>query len=227
MRSTPFDLVFGELAEARFPAVRAALEAGGWDARDRDAFLMLPDVVSLVRELRPEEGVGEAIDQLVALLHHAFLFWQAGAPTLTLGLEATERLLRPDGPAPEVASREVPPAFYLQLAQRKVWARLFPEQPAEPMDGCFVDHTPEAALRVLGVFGIRPERIGFSVVEAEGPRAALERENATPLFTPTLPGGADAGLFEVTGPEELVELGWRGRDAAAAAGSPAGIPEQG
>jgi hypothetical protein len=84
------------------------------------------------------------------------------------------------------------------------------------MDGYFVHNLPGSAeLRVLGVFGIRPERAGFSVVEVTGPRpSALARLDGTDLFAPILPGGAAAKLFSVAGEEELLELGWRTRDVA-------------
>jgi hypothetical protein len=65
-------------------------------------------------------------------------------------------------------------------------------------------------LRVLGVFGVHPDREGFSVVEAAGKRpTALARQDGTPLFSPTLPGGAAARLLSLTGEEELLDLGWR------------------
>jgi hypothetical protein len=219
MRVTPFELVFGQLAESRFPAIKERLRESEWDATDRDAFLMMPEVVTLVRELRPEEGMGEAIDQLVALLHHAYLFWLAGAPILTLEREATDALVGGAGArsGPDDASAE-PASFYCQLAPRRIWAQLFPEQPAEPMDGCFISHRGADQLRVLGVFGMHPERVGFSVAEAGGPRLPLEREDHTPLFAPAIPGGAEAGLHQVTGSEELVELGWRAVDLAQHAG---------
>jgi hypothetical protein len=84
-RPTPFDLVFAHTAETVFPVVRAALERAGHDPTDRDAFLMVPEVVSLLHDLRPEEGIGEGMDQLVALAHHAYLLWTAGALTPDLG----------------------------------------------------------------------------------------------------------------------------------------------
>lgn len=220
MRLTPFEMVFGQMAENRFPAVRERLGENGWDPTDRDAFLMVPEVVTLVRELRPDEGMGEAIDQLVALLHHAYLFWLAGAPILSLERESTETLL--DHPASDTGEDSdpatQPSSFYCQLAPRLLWARLFPEEAAEPMDGCFVSHLGADQLRVLGVFGMHSERMGFSVAEAAGARKPLAREDHSPLFAPTLPGGAAAGLYEVTGAEELIELGWRAVDAARSAG---------
>ena len=99
-RPTPFDLVFAQIAETVFPTIRAALERGGSDAADRDAFLLVPEVVSLLHDLRPEEGLGEGMDQLVALVHHAYLLWDAGALTLPLAAgsprrHARRRRLRP------------------------------------------------------------------------------------------------------------------------------------
>jgi hypothetical protein len=212
-RPTPFDLVFANTAETVFPRIRAALERGGHDPADRDAFLMVPEVVSLLHDLRPEEGLGEGMDQLVALVHHAFLLWDAGALTLPLSAERLIALL--DAPTPNSPSPAEPPrAYYAQLHDRQVWARVVDDLPAEPMDGCFV-HTSGSELRVLGIFGIRPEREGFSAVETAGPRPrALERPDGSRLFSPVLPGGQSAGLFSIVGGEELLELGWRTRALA-------------
>ena len=97
------------------------------------------------------------------------------------------------------------------MPQHRIWAEVIPGHPSEPLDGCFVHSTPDgAALRVLGVFGIHPERVGFSVVEAVGPKPlALVRADGTELFAPALTGGQAAGLFSITGEEELLDLGWR------------------
>jgi hypothetical protein len=218
-RPTPFDLVFASTAETVFPRIRAALERGGYDPADRDAFLLVPEVVSLLHDLRPEEGLGEGMDQLVALVHHAFLLWDAGVLTLPLSSERLTALL--DGSAPDSPSPTEPPrAYYAQLQDRQVWARVVDDLPAEPMDGCFV-HSTGSELRVLGIFGIRPEREGFSAVETAGPRPlALERPDGTRLFSPVLPGGQQAGLFSIVGGEELLELGWRTRALANALSAP-------
>jgi hypothetical protein len=78
------------------------------------------------------------------------------------------------------------------------------------LDGIFISQVPGGDLRVLGIFGLRPERAGFSAVEATGRRAdGLAREDGSPLFDPTLPGGAAAGLRSIVGEAELLELGWR------------------
>jgi len=212
-RPTPFDLVFAHTAETVFPAIRSALEHGGHDPANRDAFLMVPEVVSLLRDLRPEEGLGEGMDQLVALVHHAYLVWDAGVLTLPLPANRVTALLESAAlPSPDLA--EPPRAYYAQLLDRQVWARVIDGEAAEPMDGCFV-HAADGALRVLGIFGLRPDRGGFSAVETMGPRPhGLERPDGTPMFSPVLAGGRAAGLYSLLGAEELLELGWRTRALA-------------
>ena len=207
-RLTPFDLVFQQIAEETFPKIRSALQEAGYDPRDRDRFLMVREVVTLLRDLRPDEGLGEGIDQLAALIHHAYLFWEAGQPKVELSLERLTGLLA-GSPAGEEG--DAPPAFYVHVPERRVWAQVIPGQPHEPLDGCFVHSAQDpGVVRVLGIFGIHPDREGFSVVETAGPRpAALARQDGTALFAPTLPGGAAARLFSLTGEEELLDLGWR------------------
>jgi hypothetical protein len=217
-RATPFELVFQRAAESSFPRIAASLAAGGHDPADRDAFLMDREVITLLRDLRPDEGLGEAMDQMVALVHHAYLTWAAGGVTIPIGRETAEELLGPVSPDGS-DSRDVPP-YYAQFPERMIWARVIEGEAPEPLDGVFVSRDPQVLLRVLGIFGLRPDRPGFSAVEAAGPRAArLTREDGTPLFAPTLPGAAAAGLRSITGEEELLELGWRTQGLAGAAGS--------
>jgi len=213
-RTSPFDLVFAGLAEERFPRISAALQTGGRDPADRDAFLMEREAVLLLRELRPDGGLGEGIDQLAALLHHAYLFWSAGQHVVTLDEEDLAEVL---GPAEGAESGDGPGAFYAGYPPRRVWAELMGGEPPEPLDGCFLHTAGPDDLRVLGVFGLRPERFGFSVVEASGPRPdTLARPDGSQLFAPTLAGGAAAGLHSISGGEELLELGWRIRRLASA-----------
>ena len=207
MRPSPFDLVFREFAEGVFPRIRSALAHAGHDPRDRDRFLMVREVVTLLRELRPEEGMGEGIDQLAALVHHAYLFWDSGEHNLEVTLERLPWLMG----APDVSgAADSAAAYYVAMPMHRIWAEVIAGQPPEPLDGCFVDVGHEASLRVLGIFGIHPERQGFTVVEATGERPLLlGRADGSDLFAPTLPGGKAAGLFSLTGEEELLELGWR------------------
>ncbi len=203
--------MFAPIADERFPAIRAALEATHQDPRDRDAFLLAREALVLLRELRPEEGIGEGIDQLAALLHHAYLYWDAGEPVRTLTAEELGDLL---DHAPRAPSPDVPAAAYVQLPERRVWARPVEDAAFEPLDGWFAHLAPgNQELRTLAVFGLHPDRMGFTVVEAVGPRTpGLVRADGSPLFAPTLPGAATAGLSSITGAEELLELAWRARD---------------
>jgi hypothetical protein len=210
-RPTPFDLVFGDVSAQIFPDIRSALSRSGTEPRDRDGFLMLREAVTLLRELRPDEGLGEGIDQLAALVHHAYLFWSAGCPAVELPAEHLDDLL---GAGPLSAeAHEGPLAYYIGVPERRIWAQAVPGSPHEPLDGCFVHAAPDGtSLRVLGVFGLHRERPGFTVVEVAGPRSVgLSRPDGSELFSPTLPGGAAARLFSLAGGEELLELGWRTR----------------
>lgn len=220
MRPTPFDLVFRQAAEEVFPKIRQALKQADRDSRDRDQFLMLRDVVTLLHELRPDEGLGEGIDQLAALLHHVYLFWEAEEPVVEVASDSLTSLL--GTPATDLEGDV--PAYYAVFPEHRIWAQVIPEHPPEPLDGCFVHSAPHlAGLRVLGVFGIHPERQGFSVVETAGGRPlSLVRSDGTELFAPTLTGGRAAGLFSITGEEELLLLGWLTRNLTAHTGAEAG-----
>jgi hypothetical protein len=217
-RATPFDLVFQPAAATSFPRIAASLASAGLDPADRDAFLMDREVITLLRDLRPDEGLGEAMDQMVALVHHAYLTWAAGGVTIPIGRETAEELL--DQVLPDCDDPTDLAAYYAQFPERMIWARVIEDDAPEPLDGVFVSRDPLGLLRVLGIFGLRPDRPGFSAVEATGPRAArLTREDGTALFAPTLPGAAAAGLRSITGEEELLELGWRTQGPAAAVAS--------
>ena len=172
---------------------------------------MLREVVTLLRELRPDEGLGEGIDQLAALVHHGYLFWTSGCPTAAVPDEHLGTLLGTS--AEHYDHYQDPLAYYVQLPERRIWGETVDGEAPEPMDGYFVHTTPDGvSLRVLGVFGVRPERGGFTVVEVVGVRPpALVRGDGSALFSPALPGGAAAGLFSLVGAEELLELGWRTR----------------
>jgi hypothetical protein len=214
VRATPFDLVFESAALTSFPAIRTALAASGQDPRDRDAFLMVREVVMLLRELRPEGGLGEGIDHLAALIHHSYLFWEAGSRVAEWPLHLLPALLEPTRSSEPVAVDPSP--FYTQLPEHRVWAQVVPGEPPEPLDGFFQYGEPQQGIRrVLGVLGIHAERPGFSVVEAAGPRPQhLLREDHSPLFSSTLPGGSAAGLYSIVGEEELLELGARSSQPA-------------
>jgi hypothetical protein len=205
-RPTPFDLVFDPIAEDRFPAIRDALAATGHDPRDRDAFLMQKPSVSLVREFRPGDGLGEGMDQLVALVHHAYLFWAGGQRVRSIDRAGLDLMLATDLP-PDLHDDAL--AWFLQLPERRMWAQALEDSAHEPLDGIFVHHSTSGGLRVLGVLGVHAERDGFTVVEAVGSHAPGNSREGSAPFSSVLPGGEAAGLYSVAGTNELIELGWR------------------
>jgi hypothetical protein len=170
---------------------------------------MVRETLLLLRELRPDEGLGEGIDQLTALVHHAYLYWDSGSVTLEVSSDQLHQLV--SQPSSQQAGDIGPRAAYLQLPERVIWAQVVPGQAPEPLDGFFHYASLEPGqLRMLGVFGIYLDRQGFSVVEVAGSRPSpLIRPDGSPLFSSTLPGGAAAGLYSLVGEEELLELGWR------------------
>jgi len=206
-RPTPFDLIFGELAEDRFPQIQASLERVGQAGGDRDRFLLNQEVVTFLRDLRPDQGMGHAIDQLVALVHQAYLLWDSGRWTFRISPDRARAILSGEPVVVEGAGDSTP--YYLQWPARMLWAQVTADEPHEPLDGWFVAPAGET-IRVLGVFGLHPDRMGFTVVEVDGERpGALAREDGTPLFASVLPAGDEAGLHSLVGTEELLELAWR------------------
>ena len=211
-RPTPFDLVFDVMAVDRFPTVRASLSEASVDPANRDAFLLDRHVVQVLRDIVPDEGVGEAVDQHVALLHNAYLFWHGGQRIIRPTRQETEALLTGS------MSNGSPPGIdtvYVQFPERTIWAQINEGAPHEPLDGVFVTRKEGEEFRVLGVFGMHPDRVGFSVAEVGGKRLDTNiRKDGAPLFAPILPGGAAANLFSVDGAQELIELGARASDLA-------------
>ncbi len=207
-RPTPFALVFGPLAVERFPILRDGLASAGRDPRHRDEFLLVEAVAELLRELRPDEGLGPSISALVGLLHAAYLYWLDGEQHVVVGDHLLDRVLSPtDGVG--TVNVTTGPSRYFQLPPLRVWGVPAEAAPAEPLDGWFA-LPQERSLSVLAVFGLHPGRDGLTAVEVAGPRSEfLLREDGTSLFAPTLPGGGAAGLASVLGQEELLELAWR------------------
>jgi len=207
-RPTPFSLVFGGLAAERFPALRQAIAHAGRDSRDRDAFLLVREVNEMMQELRPDEGFGEGVRAMAALIHASYLFWLDGERVVALDDPALTRLLvvRPDDRA---ADSKKPTTAYVQLPSLRVWGIPVDDAAPEPLDGWFA--TPrEDALSVVAVFGLHPGREGMTVAEVTGiaPRG-LRRADGSALFAPTLAGGEAARLASIQGEEELLELAWR------------------
>ncbi len=209
-RPTPFALVFGALAGDRFPGLRSGLQAAGSDPRDRDSFLLVREVAELLHELRPDAGVGTGVETLVAFLHYAYLFWMSGEPVQVVSETILVELLSlPTSRPSDLPTFRPSDVRYVQLPALRVWATPLAGQPAEPLDGWFAARSNDR-LALLAVLGLSPAREGLTAVELAGSRpAALERLDGSPLFSPTLAGGAAAGLASLVGEEELLELAWR------------------
>jgi hypothetical protein len=222
MRPTPFGLVFAELSRDRFPAIAERLAAAEASSADRDRFVLLEPVGRLLREMMPAEaaGGGDALEAYVRLLHHAYRHWTAGGWVYRIGQAALERAAAGGGGA--ITSHLPRPAVYLQLPALQVWGTPTADgasgAAAEPLDGMFVTETDEpGAIAVLGVFGLREGRPGFSAVSVEGRAdaddpsadesvlAAARADGAAP-FTPTLAGGDRAGILSVANAGELLLL---------------------
>ena len=213
-RPHPFELLFGEFRAERFPAIRAALG----EEHDVNRFVLVAPALELLRELRPDEGLGEGVDDFVALVHAAYLFWRDGEVTVVMDEAETRRLPRPESVegSPNPSRGPVRGSFdhlrtrYLQIAPHIIWGRLDPESSFEPLDGWFEIRFDEATLRVVACFGVHIHRPGVSVVAVQGPMPLIEhRDDAAPLFAPTMPGGDAAHLFAVNTSEELLLLSWR------------------
>lgn len=214
-RPTPYDLVIAPWADERFTPVRQALADLEVDPWDRDAFLMAKPVVELVHALRPEEGVGEGMDEFVALLHAAYLYWMHGKPLRRMAITELPGLLGPE--APGLRAAEAPAIGYVQFPPLRIWGAPGEGLAHEPFDGCFVVRRQDR-LAVVGILGAHPDRDGFTVVAVEGARpGGLSRPDGSPLFGPAMEGGGEAGLHSVTGMEELLELGWRAAGAGGGA----------
>ncbi len=201
-RPHPFALVFGELADERFPAL--AEQVG--DAPSVEQFVMAGPVVELLRDLRPDGGLGDAVDDFVSFVHASYCFWAAGARTLTLGADATRELL---GSAAGAVTAPAPHAAqYIQLAPRLVWCRLEEHDRHEPLDGWFAIPGGDR-LRMVACLGVHHARPGLSVLTVEGPPPeSLVRADGSPTFAPVMEGGDTAGLASAATAEELLALGW-------------------
>ena len=217
MRATPFALAFGEI-EPRFPAIAEALQQDGAVPTDRDRFVLLEPVGRLLREIVPEDAGADALEAHVLLLHHAYLFWAAEQPLYQI----SDQTLRRAVGEKHITARLPHPAQYLQLPELRVWGSPNEASPPEPLDGMFVSAAPSeaegaGAISVLAIFGMRPDRPGFSAVGLEG-RAdpddpasgeieiAAARDDGTAPFAPKLAGGTAAGLYSVANAGELLLL---------------------
>jgi hypothetical protein len=202
----PFSLVFGDLAESDFPGVRDAL----MEDRSIEAFMLSAPALELMGKLRPDEGLGDAVDDFVAFVYAAWRFWCDGKPVVVKNESATRALCSVEQVAWPGEEPQLPGTTrYIQVYPRLVWGRLASDETYEPLDGWFATRTGNS-LRVVACFGLHSARPGLSVVVAEGPwPGTIVREDASAVLSPMMPGGDLAGLYAIAAPEELLLLAWR------------------
>jgi hypothetical protein len=211
VRVHPFDLIFAPFRDERFPAIRGATG----ERPGLDAFLLAAPALELMQELRPEAGLGDAVDDFVALVHAAYRFWCDGEGTISFDAAATRSLCAPAaaavGPDARAGTGGPRPTQYIQVAPRIVWGMLTEDGPFEPLDGWF-DVDVEGGMRMVACFGVHSDRPGVSVVAVDGDRPDIrQRDDGSSLFVPRMEGGSVAGLHSVDGPDELLLLGWNAR----------------
>ncbi|HWC75525.1 MAG TPA: hypothetical protein VG454_16480 [Gemmatimonadales bacterium] len=220
MRTTPFTLVFGQIAAERFPAIREALRTEGGEGgegsapADRARFVLVEPVARLLRDIVPEAAGAEALEAHLLLLHHAYLHWAGEGWVYDISEDALQRAMSDH----RITSRPPRAALYLQLPELRVWGSSTPGAAAEPLDGMFVSETTTPGrIAVLAVFGMRPDRPGFSAVGLDGGadaedassgeiEVAAAREDGSAPFGPMLAGGSAAGLHSVANAGELLLL---------------------
>jgi len=214
MRPTPFQLAFAELARDRFPAIAQTLADGALSSADRDRFVLLEPVGRLLREIAADGAGPDALEAHMLMLHHAYRHWAGGGWVYRIG----ETALRRAAEATSITSHLPHQSLYLQAPELKVWGTPTADGAPEPLDGLFVTETAlPGAIAVLGVFGIREGRPGFTAVGLDGhadtddPAAseievAAAREDGSERFAPTLAGGAQAGLYSLANAGELLLL---------------------
>lgn len=219
-RITPYELILESLEHDAFPAIRAEAEQRGRDTREHDDFLLLGLVGATLSSMIADEAPPEALDQYGELLWQGYRFWTTGRRIYVFDEAITARLTAPayDTGGWELAA---PPAAYLQFPYQRLWARVTPDAPFEPVDGCFVTTNAELAaggdpveLRVLLVLGLRADRPGVSLVfhrltVEPGDVARLARApwrgDAQP-FASAMPGGDRKGLRTIATEGELEAL---------------------
>ena len=209
-RLDPFTLIFDELAHEAFAGVRDELARSGIDPDDRHAFVLAGAVGAALRQLLPDDAPPEALERHVALLHHAYRYWEAGRPLYRVDVARVNAAA--DG---AVGASPGPRVAYVQLPERMVWGDVEPDTPPQPLDGFFLARRDESTGEVLAVFGLHPARSAFAVVPVAGPwdeptlAAAARRADGSPAFSSQLSGGDVAGLLTVATGAELLLLARR------------------
>ena len=169
-RPTPFDLVFAHTAETVFPAIRSL--ARGRRSRPRRPRRVSDGARSGVAAPRPaarRRGWARGWISWWRWCTTPTCCGTRAALTLAIPAERLAALLEPA--PPPLDSGEPPRAYYAQLLEPP---GVGPGDRGRRgrADGRMLRPAAGGELRVLGIFGLRPDRDGFSAVETAGPRPA-------------------------------------------------------
>jgi hypothetical protein len=203
-RLHPFAFVLAEVAETKFPSIRAQAPSA---AIDLATFARLTSVQGLLQEFGSPDLAPEAAAEYLSLLFVGFRYWEAGKHTYQMDRPALEvSFLAPPTGAPRVPHG----ACYLVMPERWFWGRIDEGTSHEPIEGLFVA-TARGEFTVVAVLGLRAERQGFSQITVTGNDADIMAagENVRqPPFAPTMDGGVTAGFKSVTTQGELLHLSY-------------------
>jgi hypothetical protein len=204
-RLHPFAFVLADVAETKFPSIRAQAPS---EAIDLSTFARLTSVQGLLQEFGAPDLSPEGAVEYLSLLYVGFRYWEAGKQTF----QVDRRVLEAFFLAPPTEPLKVPHgACYLEMPERWFWGRIDEKSSHEPIEGLFVAAT-EAEFTVVAVLGLRAERQGFSQITVTGNdsdiRAASGENVRQPPFAPTMNGGETAGFKSVTTQGELFHLSY-------------------
>jgi hypothetical protein len=202
-RAVPWADLMEALGPKPFADIREALAAGQVDPADRDAFLLLGPAGALLRRLMPPDAPAADLTEYGAIVHALYRHWDAGHPVRSLDRPTLDAALADRAPLSRPPA--APTVCYLQFPASTVWAAPAPDAPHEPLDGCFIAASA-SAVSVLAILGFRPERGGFTVIEAAATLPLAPpgpREDGSAPFASLLPAGERAGLRSIATPGEL------------------------
>jgi hypothetical protein len=219
-RPTPYELFLepASFEGVSMPLLREQAEARG--ATTMGELLALPAGGALLRELVPDADATQhrdLVEQMGALLFHAFRYWLHERIVYRFSENATRALF--DQSPEEWAFIAPAPAGYVQLPRNMIWARPASDAQAEAADGFFWSAPSEfeggsgQRLDVLLALGVRADRPGLTVVPVSiepgidpvqwaDVRARPDGED----FANILPGGELKQYHALTTHAELLKL---------------------
>lgn len=210
IRPTPYEAIFEDTVEIRFPSVQGEARLTRKDATDLAQFASLPTVQHILADIESPSVLEDnpaAAEEYLTLLYVAFRFWEAGKVVRHVKREDWSDVV----PVGKLERTAVPSgACYLQFSERWFWAQITATAPHEPLDGIFLAQSGDGSqLVVVAVLGLRAEREGFSQVSlAVGTDEVEQVLSAAPptSFPPLMEGGREAGFRSVESAADLLLL---------------------